>query len=167
VGSKLLKLGTPWAVSASRQSIESDSTDRRLRYKRTTVPWAVENLSTGCFRRPRGPAYRCRVVARCALPVKPESSPPRSRRHSAKMSKSLLSKLDTDCGIKKGLGFRGRGLGNCRLLVVSFQVSVWRNCARTLVSTSVHPFILHSSPFCLLPSPRSLLNQSNCSAPQT
>jgi hypothetical protein len=73
---------------------------------------------------------------------------------------TLLSKLDTGCGIKKGARIRGPGAGGAVsfqrsaisfwLSVISGQFSVCRNSARTLIAGRRSSFILHS-----LPAPES------------
>jgi hypothetical protein len=118
-------------------------------------PWAVENLSTRCFRRPRGPSYLCSASASRALPNKPDCGT-----RVAEEVQILLSKLDTGCGIKKGPGLRGRGLGSGQLSAVSGQLSVF-SCQFLVVSFQFAetarrrslPAYVHRSSFSLLPAP--------------
>jgi hypothetical protein len=99
-------------------------------------------------------------------------------KRAAKMSKSLLSKLDTGCGIKEGLGVRGQRAVSFQRSAISFCLSVFSGqfaeiARERLFAADVHPssfilhpssFILHPSSFCLhpsafspLPAPRSPL----------
>jgi hypothetical protein len=75
------------------------------------------------------------------------------------------------CGIKKGPGIGGRSAFSFQFSVFSFQFSVFSFQFSVFGSLEIHQlvagrlFIVHRSSFSLLPAPRSLLNQSNCSAP--
>jgi hypothetical protein len=44
-----------------------------------------------------------------------------NERCQEKIPRNLLSKLDTGCGIKRGPGVRGQGLGSFQLSVISCQ----------------------------------------------